>query len=175
MNIETKRLLIRQYEVSDSKEASTFLLHPEAMHYIPETFETVEEVTHFLQENRDAYFPVCLKETGEIIGHLFFKAFFGSHSYEIGWIFHPDYHRKGYAKEAAEAVLAYGFLKKEIHRVIATCQPENEGSWRLMDSLGMRREGYFKQCIPKGDTWWDEYYYAILKEEWHQLLSKNII
>jgi RimJ/RimL family protein N-acetyltransferase len=30
----------------------------------------------------------------------------------------------------------------------------------------MRREGYFKKCIPTEKGWWDEYYYAILKEEW---------
>ncbi|KJD52776.1 acetyltransferase, partial [Bacillus amyloliquefaciens] len=27
--------------------------------------------------------------------------------------------------------------------------------------------GFFKKCIPKGNEWWDEYYYAILKEEWN--------
>ncbi|AUZ40783.1 GNAT family N-acetyltransferase, partial [Bacillus sp. MBGLi79] len=26
---------------------------------------------------------------------------------------------------------------------------------------------FFKKCIPKGNEWWDEYYYAILKEEWN--------
>lgn len=30
----------------------------------------------------------------------------------------------------------------------------------------MRREGYFRICIPHADGWWDEYYYAILQEEW---------
>lgn len=34
--------------------------------------------------------------------------------------------------------------------------------------IGMRREGYFKKCIPKGNEWWDEYYYAILEEEWKE-------
>ncbi|MEC2964690.1 GNAT family N-acetyltransferase, partial [Bacillus cereus] len=27
------------------------------------------------------------------------------------------------------------------------------------------REGYFRKCIPHGNEWWDEYYYAILEEE----------
>lgn len=30
----------------------------------------------------------------------------------------------------------------------------------------MRREGFFKKCIFKGNEWWDEYYYVILEEEW---------
>jgi len=35
-----------------------------------------------------------------------------------------------------------------------------------MEKIGMRREGLFKKCIPQGEEWWDEYYYAILEEEW---------
>ena len=49
-----------------------------------------------------------------------------------------------------------------VHRIIATCQPENIPSYRVMEKIGMRREGFFKKCIPKGNVWWDEYYYAIL-------------
>jgi len=54
----------------------------------------------------------------------------------------------------------------KLHRIIATCQPENTSSYRVMEKIGMRREGYFKKCIPTEKEWWDEYYYAILKEEW---------
>lgn len=35
----------------------------------------------------------------------------------------------------------------------------------VMEKIGMRREGYFRKCIPHGNEWWDEYYYAILEEE----------
>jgi [ribosomal protein S5]-alanine N-acetyltransferase len=35
-----------------------------------------------------------------------------------------------------------------------------------MEKIGMRREGYFKKCIPHGNEWWDEYSYSILEEEW---------
>lgn len=38
-----------------------------------------------------------------------------------------------------------------------------------MEKLGMRREGYFQQCIPRGDIWWDEYSYAMLKSEWRTI------
>ncbi|GFN33545.1 hypothetical protein PCURB6_38050 [Paenibacillus curdlanolyticus] len=56
-----------------------------------------------------------------------------------------------------------------IHRLIATCQPDNPPSYRVMEKIGMQREGYFKQCIPHGDNeWWDEYYYAILENKWRE-------
>ena len=121
---------------------------------------------NFLKANKNKFFPVILKSEDKVIGHLSFEAFFGDHSYEIGWVFNEAVHQKGYGKEAAKAMLNEGFTKMNLHRIIATCQPENPGSWKLMEAIGMRREGFFKQCIPTEDGWWDEYYYAVLKEEW---------
>ena len=165
MRLETERLLIRTYEPTDMEAATEFLLDQETMHYIPEKFADKKEMTLFLEKNKEIFFPVILKEDNSLIGHLSFEAFFGDHSYEIGWVFNKRYHQKGYGKEAAKAMLDYGFKEKGIHRIIATCQPENPGSWKLMEAIGMRREGFFKKCIPAGDSWWDEYYYAVLREE----------
>lgn len=101
-----------------------------------------------------------------MIGHIEFFKCFGEHTYEIGWVLNPDYYNKGYALEAAYGVLNYGFEKLGLHRFVATCQPENVPSYRVMEKIGMRREGYYKKCIPQGEDWWDEYSYAILSEEW---------
>lgn len=166
MKIETSRLVIRSYETTDMDDAAEFLLNKKTMAFIPERFSSKEEMTLFLEKNKNHFFPVVLKEEDKVIGHLSFEAFFGNHSYEIGWVFNEDYHQKGYGKEAAKAMLNEGFTQMNIHRIIATCQPENPGSWKLMEAIGMRREGFFKKCIPAGDSWWDEYYYAVLREEW---------
>ncbi len=69
--------------------------------------------------------------------------------------------------EAAFSLLRYSFEELHLHRVIATCQPENIPSYRVMEKLGMRREGFFRKCIYRGgNTWCDEYFYAMLEEEW---------
>ncbi|CCN80472.1 putative Acyl-CoA N-acyltransferase (fragment) (fragment) [Vibrio nigripulchritudo SFn27] len=79
---------------------------------------------------------------------------------------HPDSQKKGYAFEAAKALMEHGFAKMNIQRIVATCQPENTASYQLMEKLGMRREGHFKQCIQRSNgEWCDEYFYAILKTE----------
>lgn len=166
MLIETNRLLIRTYQEIDMDDAAEFLLDEETMLFIPEKFSSKKEMSLFLKKNKDHFFPVVLKDENKVIGHLSFEPFFGEHSYEIGWVFNPAYHQKGYGKEAAKALIDEGFTKMNIHRVIATCQPDNPGSWKLMEAIGMRREGYFKKCIPTDNGWWDEFYYAILKEEW---------
>jgi [ribosomal protein S5]-alanine N-acetyltransferase len=83
-----------------------------------------------------------------LIGHIAFFKYFGEHTFEIGWVFNPKYCNKGYASEAAYALLKYGFEELKLHRIIATCQPENTGSYRVMEKIGMRREGYFKSASP---------------------------
>lgn len=112
-------------------------------------------------------FPVLLKAESKLIGHMIFHPWFAPRTLEIGWVFNPAYQRKGFATEAANALLQYAFEELQAHRVIATCQPENLASYRVMEKIGMRREGHFQKCIYRhDDVWWDEYFYAILDEEW---------
>lgn len=169
MNIETNRLRIRKFELNDVQAVLEYTADYQVMKYIPEGVFTEEDALNFVKANMGAKaekFAVVLKDENTLIGHLVFHKFFGDHSYEIGWVFNPRYQNKGYASEAAKSVLKYGFEELKLHRIIATCQPENTASYRVMEKIGMRREGYFKKCIPHGDGWWDEYYYAILEEEW---------
>lgn len=87
---------------------------------------------------------------------------------EIGWIFDPAYQGRGYATEAAQALLDLAFGPGDMHRVMARCDVRNVASWRLMERLGMRREAHFREhAIFKGE-WDEEYIYAILRQEWHQ-------
>ncbi len=169
MYLESERLVIRKFTLDDLEAVHEYTSNPMVMKYIPEGVMTMKETNHFIRENLgcDAEkFAVRLKEGNLLIGHIAFFKYFGDHTYEIGWVFNPKYYNKGYATEAADAIIDYGFSKLKLHRIIATCQPENIPSYRIMEKVGMRREGYFKKCIPYGTEWWDEYYYAILGEEW---------
>ncbi|MGE7941954.1 GNAT family N-acetyltransferase [Lysinibacillus xylanilyticus] len=169
MFIKTKRLLIREFEVQDWQAVYEYTSNPNVMKYIPEGVFNEENAKNFVLENsgqKAKHFPVILLNENIVIGHMVFHQYFGDHTYEIGWVLNPNYYNNGYASEAARAVLDYGFKEMKLHRIIATCQPENIPSYRVMEKIGMRREGYFKKCIPHGDEWWDEYYYAVLDEEW---------
>ena len=72
----------------------------------------------------------------------------------------------GYATEASEALLAFGFDKLELHRVIATCDVGNASSARVLEKIGMRREAQFREDAWIRGVWRDSYLYAILEEEW---------
>lgn len=170
MYIETRRLVIRKCLPEDWQAIYQYTSNAEVMKYIPEGVFTEEAAKKFVDENsgdKAEKFAVVLKDEDTLIGHIAFYNVFGGHTYEIGWVFNPKYFNKGYASEAAQSALTYGFTEMNLHRVIATCQPENTPSYRVMEKIGMRREGCFKKCIPNGNEWWDEYYYAILEEEFN--------
>ncbi|MGD6774685.1 MULTISPECIES: GNAT family N-acetyltransferase [Bacillaceae] len=169
MNIRTERLIIRNFNLKDWEDVYLYTGNKSVMKYMPEGVLSKEETQAFIKENMNnkaQKFPLILAENNTLIGHIEFFKYFGEHTYEIGWVLNPDYYNKGYASEAAFGVLKYGFEELGLHRIVATCQPENVPSYRVMEKIGMRREGYFKKCIPHGEGWWDEYTYAILSEEW---------
>lgn len=66
-------------------------------------------------------------------------------AWEIGYVFNPSYYGKGYATEACQRILRYGFEEMSAHRIIGKCNPENKASWKLLERLSMQREGYFKK------------------------------
>ncbi|KIL51033.1 GNAT family N-acetyltransferase [Jeotgalibacillus campisalis] len=171
MNINTKRLKIREFREDDWRDLWIYSKNEKVMTYIPEGVMSKEAAKEFVEKNsgeKAENYPIILRENDRLIGHLVFHPYFGDHTYEIGWIMNPAYQRVGYASEAAKAILEYGFSELKLHRIIATCQPENKASFKVMEKIGMRKEGYFKQCIPHENGWWDEFYYAILADEAQQ-------
>ncbi len=169
MELSTNRLIIRNFTDFDWKDVHEYTSNASVMYYLPEDVFSEVDAKRFVESdyNKNAEkFAIVLKHDHTLIGHIVFHHYFGEHTYEIGWVLHPDHQSKGYASEAAYSVLKYGFETLKLHRIIATCQPENVPSWKVMEKIGMRREGFFKKCIPHAGGWWDEYYYAILQGEW---------
>jgi len=167
----TARLTIRPFQVADWPAVAIYTTRPDVMAYMGEGVQTAAETQAFVEKNAagtevNAY-ALILTAEAKLIGHMVYHPWFAPRTYEIGWVLHPDYHRRGYASEAALALLRYGFEEMKLHRIIATCQPQNPASYGVMEKIGMRREGHFQQCIYRGDdVWWDEYFYAMLAREW---------
>jgi len=170
--IETQRLRIRSFQPNDWQAVYDYTSDPAVMLYIPEGSFTLEQAKAFVADNigeQARAVAVLLKRVDMLLGHMVFHPWFAPQTYEIGWVFNRAYHGQGYATEAAMALLQYGFEALHLHRIIATAQPENVASWRVMEKLGMRREAHFRKCIMRpDDRWWDEYFYALLEEEWFE-------
>jgi RimJ/RimL family protein N-acetyltransferase len=85
---------------------------------------------------------------------------------EVGYIFHPDAHGRGYASEAARALLAFGFEVMGLHRIYARCDARNGASARVMKRLGMSEEAHFREHMQVKGRWDEELICAILDREW---------
>jgi RimJ/RimL family protein N-acetyltransferase len=96
---------------------------------------------------------------------LYFKS--ASHCCgEVGWVLNPDHSGRGYATEAAHAVMHLGFDGLGLHRVVARVDARNDPSLRLAARLGMRREAHLRANEWFKGEWTDEIDFALLEEEW---------
>jgi len=84
----------------------------------------------------------------------------------VGVTFARTYQGQGYATEALTSLFDDLFRRAQFHRVAANVDPRNRASWRLLERLGMRREGHRVQSARFKGQWADEYLYAILREGW---------
>lgn len=90
----------------------------------------------------------------------------GSEEGEIWYLVDPDCWGRGIATAAAEALLRMGFTELGLHRMWASCLPENPASVKVLEKLGMRCEGLRRQNLKIHGQWRDSFVYAILREEW---------
>lgn len=169
-DVETPRLCLRALAASDWPAVFAYMSDPHVTAFLPEGTLDQEAARAFAlghsSENSKAV-AVVEKASAQVIGHMPFHPWFAPETYEIGWVFSRARQGRGYATEAAQALLAHAFGALKAHRVIATCQPENAASWRVAEKLGLRREAHFRSCLYRAPgLWWDEYFYAVLAEEY---------
>ncbi|WP_238483731.1 GNAT family N-acetyltransferase [Anaerosporobacter faecicola] len=168
VRIETKNLIIRNFECTDEADLCEYMLQrvdAEFEGYPDFTAEKVKEEITF-RSGSDEFFAIELKEEHKVIGNVYFgKRDFNTR--ELGYVLNTKYHRKGFGSEACKAMVEYGF-DKGIHRVYAECAPQNTASWKLMEKIGLQREAFFKKNVSfhqdeQGNPiYWDTYVYATL-------------
>jgi RimJ/RimL family protein N-acetyltransferase len=168
--IETARLRLRAIVASDWPAIFAYMSDPRVTAFLPEGRLDEEASRAFARKHSGAAgqaVAVVEKASGQMIGHMPFHPWAVPQTYEIGWAFGLAHHGRGYATEAGRALLSHAFEVLGAHRVIATCQPENVASWRVAEKLGLRREGHFRACLYRAPgVWWDEYFYALLADEY---------
>lgn len=87
----------------------------------------------------------------------------------IGYCFGKESWGKGYATEAAGAVIKYAFKKLSMHKMFAVCDVDNKASARVLEKVGMRKEGHLLEDIKIKGRWRDSYLYGLLVNEWNPL------
>lgn len=174
--IRTERLILRRFAPTDVADFLAFRANPEVLRLILEEPFTEAGATTFLGRQaafdpatQKGYFALAVVRTASntVIGEIgLFLHSDAENRGDIGWIIHPDYQGRGYATEAAQALLAFCFDGLHLHRVTAGCDSRNTASHRLMERSGMRREGHLRESRFADGAWHDEYLYALLRSEW---------
>ena len=171
VKLETENLILRKLKTYDFEDVCEYMCNPETMRYFVDGPYNKKKVMEMLNpDGEQEHFAIVLKSNMKTIGHIDFHKWFSKDTYEIGWVINKKYAKNGYVTEAAKRIVEYAFTKVKAHRIVATCQPENIASNRICQKLNMRLEGTFLKCIyaSKDKSWWDENFYAILKEEYHE-------
>jgi RimJ/RimL family protein N-acetyltransferase len=157
--LETERLLLRRMMGYDAPALHALLSDPETMRYwstpphktLAETEAWVDEGVTAMARGDGHDFAVL--ESDRLIGRVAF--WMGN---EIGFLFSRAIWGKGYAQEALNVVLRYGFEQLGFKTVRADVDPDNARSLRLLERVGFRRTGYAEQTFKMGDRWVDSVY-----------------
>ena len=107
-----------------------------------------------------------LKTENKLIGEFMFKyTDIISAVGEVGYRFNRRYQGKGYAYEAVSAIFDYLIIKLSVQKINAVCATENQASWKLMEKLGMQKEGVLRSHFIFGEQRKDAYTYGILASD----------
>jgi RimJ/RimL family protein N-acetyltransferase len=150
IRLETARLVVRTFESRDAEPWLAMMTDPDVRRFLTpgplptlETFESAVEQRHALErEHCYAVWAVDDRETGSFVGQCGLQLVArDSQEAELVYHFTKASWNKGYATEAAIAVLAHAFGAARLDRVIVLVLPENVGSCRVAEKAGMRFEG----------------------------------
>jgi RimJ/RimL family protein N-acetyltransferase len=147
--ITTARLRLRPLTVEDADDVHAYQSLPEVCRYIPYSPRDRAEVVAFIgrvratleDEGQGLTVGVELPGTGIIGDFILFWRSREHRSGEIGWVLSPTHSGRGYATEAARALLDAAFGELGLDEVVAVADPANAASIRVLDKLGMERVG----------------------------------
>ena len=181
--IRTERLLLRPLTAGDADALLAYRGRQDVSRYVPFEAMSRDDIleliagrwarTELTDEGQSLTLgaevaETGLAETGELAGDV--VLFWHSREHaggELGYVFNPALGGRGYATEAAIAMLGLGFETMGLHRITARIDERNEPSVKLARRLGMRQEARLVHNeIFKGE-WSTEVDFAMLADEWY--------
>jgi len=184
IELQTERLKLRLITLSD-------LLAIHHLHSLPETDEfntlgipkSIDETKSIIElwilENQRPEinnYTFCIEQnlTSQFIGLVALKL--RNRKFrcaEVWYKLHADYWVKGFATESVNILLDFGFDKLNLHRIEAGCAVDNIRSIKVLEKVGMMREGRKRQILPLKSGWSDNFEYAIIETDQRIFTSKK--
>jgi RimJ/RimL family protein N-acetyltransferase len=144
--IKSKRLTLRPFNLNDAEFIIDLVNQPSFIQNIRDVgVRTVADAEKYLEngpissyaKNGFGLLAVTLNDTGQPIGMCGLIKRDTLEDVDIGYAFLPDFWGRGYAVEAAQAVMSHAKEVLELKRVVAIVDPVNAGSIRVLEKIGM--------------------------------------
>ena len=169
--LDTARLRLRAYREADIAELVPLIGAREVAATTgriphPYTAEDAKEFLAKIETDCEVNLAVTLRDAGCLIGGIGLRLVEQHRQAELGYWLGVPYWGNGYATEAAQEMLRYGFEQINLHRIFATHFKHNPASGRVLQKLGMRHEGCQREHFRKWDQFVDSELYGILRQEW---------
>lgn len=174
--IETERLILRRFEYADDNAMLKYWVADEKIQslYSEPVYSTKDAVRELLDkyigsyEKNDYYrWAIIEKKSGECIGQIaYFLVDSKNHFAEIEYCIGSDFQCKGFATEAAKAIIAYGFDKINLHKVQICTKTINKPSKRVIEKCGFTYEGTLRDYFYMDGEYVGRLYFSILRNEY---------
>ncbi len=175
MELTLPRLRIREWRRSDFPAAHEYAADPEVVRYLDWGPNTETDTRAFIGETmrtrrqrpRTRFdLAVAVRSTDRVIGGARFWIESTQHREgSIGYTLARAAWGQGYATEVAAGLVRFGFEAHGLHRIYAIVEPENIASARVLEKVGMRREGHLRDHRYAKGRWRDSLLYAIVEGE----------
>ncbi len=150
----SERLELRRFTAADLEPLLDVFGDPEVMRYVGEQRRPLRaDGVRALVAASDAHWDehgfgllaIVERSSGRLVGEAGLQFLEAGPDIELGYTLARAAWGRGYATEAARAVLLWGFARLRLHRVLAVVDPANAASLHVLDKLGMARLG-LRRC-----------------------------
>lgn len=183
--LETKRLILRDYEEADKREYIRLKSDAKTMYYLQDIqlFSEEESEKDFHKVLEDSknnhrkfyFFTIELKDSHEQIGSIGYTVISATpvgKLVDAGYFTYPQYWNHGYVTEAFQRVLEFAFEENNVYRVATGCLAENVGSEKVMQKCGLSKEAEHVDWEWHDGKLKTRLEYRMLKNEWSKLYQE---
>ena len=174
--LETPLLNLVPIEKADLMDIHELHLLPETNAFntlgIPKDIAQTEEILgNWINRPRNKLAPgyifsLRLKQTNEFVGLIAInKMDKNKKQAEVWYKIHPEFWNRGYATSSLQAIIRFGFNTLKLQSILAGCAVENTASIRVLEKVGMIREGITRKSMLLNTGWSDRLEYIISVEE----------
>lgn len=180
MVIESERLILNEISFEDLECIHELYIYPEVDEYntlgIPKDLEATKMIIKYFIDDqttkpmRSYHWKIVVRDTNEFIGLC--GLILSNDLYKLGELYYkliPPSWGKGYATEASKNIVKFGFDKLKLHKIEADVATENNISIRVLEKLGMTREGLRRRLLPIRGEWKDSYHFAIVEDDFRDI------